>query len=185
MGEFASGIHVYKGNKDQIIHMIPAFIQGRNYIACEGDDYDRAVAIIEAGEWVSVFDSDFDESFNECFSRQIDAHCVAINLVDGDCLEAILWKKGRRVNTYISDPDYLELRRTKSNCGNALRWKPVTKDIDNLQSVFDSEDDATAKLYYFSEVLGIQNRFSQMHYGIIDEIDDVDITYIKFREFRM
>ncbi|OQB12474.1 MAG: hypothetical protein BWY15_02199 [Firmicutes bacterium ADurb.Bin193] len=185
MGEFAHGIHVYKKNKDQILQAILEIFQGSNYVPCESDDVDRAVAIIDSGQWVSVFDSDiYDNSFNKALSLQTDAHSVAFDLLDGDCLQAVLWKNGRRVNVHISEPEYIELRRTKSNCGNAQRWNAVTKDINTMQSVFESDDDATSKLFELSKVLEIPYQLTQMQYDYLEEIDGVDIAYLYFRDIR-
>ena len=105
MGEFARGIHIYKKDKADAIQAISAALQAKKFAPCDGKDFDRAVAVIKSGDWISIFDSDvYDDSFNKALSLKIDAHCVSFDLMDGDSLQAILWKNGRRLNTYISDP---------------------------------------------------------------------------------
>ncbi|MCL2217379.1 MAG: hypothetical protein FWB91_10225 [Defluviitaleaceae bacterium] len=184
MGEFARGIHIYKKDKTQIMQMLPDVLQGSNYIPCERDDADRAIAIIESDNWVSVFDSDiYEDAFNKALSLQTDAHCVSIDLMDGDCLRAILWKNGRRVNTYISDPEYIGIKHAKSNRGNARKWGAITQDTDALQDVFDNGDKyATNRLFEMSKVLAISDQLTLMQYDYLEQFPDLDASYLYFRD---
>jgi hypothetical protein len=185
MGEFARGIHVYSKSKNDVLQMIAAIFHESDYTNCESDEFDRTIAVIESGNWVSVFDSDFyDDSFNKALSLQTDAYCVGVDLHDGDCLQAILWKNGRRVNTYISDPELFELQRNKSNRGNAQRWSAVTKDIGAIQSTFENDGFATNKLFEISRALAIPDRLALMQYDYLHELSDVDITYLYLRDTR-
>jgi len=182
MGEFAHGIYIHKEDKEQVLRMIPAIFEGSKYIPCDAGDFDRAVAVIELESWTCVYDSEHDDAFNKDVSLRTDAHCAAVDLYDGDCLQTVLWKNGRRMNTYISDPEYVELQRAKSNSGNALRWYSVTKNTDALQAVFENDIDASSKTFEFMEIMGIPNQLAIMQYDYLEEIDGMDVTYLYFRD---
>ena len=184
MGEFARGIHFYKKDKKHIMQAVSMSLQTRNYAQCESNEFDRAVAIIESNDWISVFDSDvFDDAFNKTISLNIDAHGVSFDLIDGDCLQAILWRNGQRVNTFISDPECVGLKRTKSNCGNAKKWGAVTQEMSALQSIFESTMPfATRCLFEISKVLAIPDQVALMQYEHLDAFDLVDISYVYFHD---
>jgi len=185
MGEFGRSIHILKKEKQHVMSSVLSVLGARNYEPCESQEFDRAVAIIESGDWVSVLDSSiYDEgfNFNKALSQSIDEPCVSFDLMDGDCVQAVLWKKGRRVNTFISHPEDIGITRTKSNIGNARKWNIVAEDTNTIQSIFENDQFATDKLIALSKVLAIPNEVSLSQYTNLKDFEFANITYLYFRD---
>lgn len=185
MGEWVRGFHVHRGDEGELVRLISSVLESTRFVACGREDFDRAVAVIDTGDWLSVFDSSmYDDVIDKMLSQSLDAPCVALDLMDGDCLQAVLWKKGRRMNTYISDPASMYLTRTKSNSGNAARWRAVAKDVDALQAIFDSDNNgnATLKLHEVAKALAMPDDVALMQYDYLQDFEFDKITYLYFRD---
>ena len=183
MGNFAHNINFF-GNIscEEFENNILNALAEKNYVLTDNaEESDYSVAYIGKEGLITLYENDaYSDFLAKELSKKIPFPMVVLDLLDSDCLSAVLMKNGRKHNTYISEPEMLEMRRTPSNSGNASRWKSVVSDIELLDKVFKNSDDAETKLFSISELLGLNSELAVLDYKYLDEFDLGKVKYLYF-----
>ncbi|MBQ8758908.1 MAG: hypothetical protein IJZ20_04360 [Clostridia bacterium] len=183
MGNFAHNIS-FLGNIscEEFEKSILGVLTEKNYILTDNpEESDYSLAYIIKDGIITLYEEDTNSDFlAKELSKKISLPIVVLDLLDSDCLSAVLMKNGRKQNTYISEPEMLGIRRTPSNSGNATRWKSVISDIESLDKVFKNTEFAEAKLHDLAELLGLNNQLALLDYKYLDEFDLGEVKYLYF-----
>lgn len=183
MGNFAHNINIFGHiSVEELEKNIVNVLAERNFqLTDNSDEADYSVAFIEKDGITTVYEDNTDSDYLiKELSKRTSLSTLVIDLLDSDCLSAVLVKNGRKYNTYISEPEMLEMRRTPSNAGNASRWKSVISDTDALDHIFKNTDDAETKLFALAELLGMNSELVALDYKYLDEFDLGEVKYLHF-----
>lgn len=183
MGNFAHNINIFGHiSVEELEKNIVNALAERNFkLTDNSDEADYSVAFIEKDGITTVYEDNTDSDYLiKELSKRTSLPTLVIDLLDSDCLSAVLVKNGKKYNTYISEPEMLEMRRTPSNAGNASRWKSVISDTDALDHIFKNTDDAETKLFALAELLGMNSELVALDYKYIDEFDLGEVKYLYF-----
>lgn len=199
MGAFFTSIQVFAGEagaetRAALLAAIRRQLK-RQWVECAAEEAERSLAVGPPGRWVGVYDEDTEDQdprkirrLAERLSAAVDGYAAGILVHDSDILWLVLCHRGRKIDEYDSNPEYLgkrpPARRRKALAGQPELWarllvagaSPVRlREVWERRPRFAEETVAA-----MAPLLGWDEDLTAVGWESLRELEGTDFTHLHF-----